>query len=373
MIKALDIWLPAWIRRERAATTGGVRHVMLAVCDHFEPRHGTDSAEAKARVEHWRREFPKMAGEFRDTDGCAPKHTFFFPIEQYESEIVGGIADLCHATGCETEVHLHHDRDTTDNLRRTLTEGTARLRSHGLLSTDESGTTRYGFVHGNWALDNSHPEGRHCGVRNELAVLRETGCYADFTLPSAPNRTQTRTINTLYYARGTDRPKSHDTGRRVRAGQASSPGDQNELLIVQGALALNWRWRKFGILPRVENSDLTGTNPPTAGRLRLWLECQVTVAGKPDWLFVKLHTHGAKPDNSRMLLGEPMRDFHRSLATLADADRNLRFHYVSARELVNIVHAAEAGCAGDPGEYRDFRYRQIQAGQPATNVVESRR
>lgn len=373
MIKALDIWLPAWLRRGRAATTGGVRHVMLAVCDHFEPRHGADGAEAKARVEHWQREFPKMAGEFRDADGCAPKHTFFFPIEQYESEIVGRIADLCHATGCETEVHLHHDRDTADNLRRTLAEGVARLRGHGLLSTDESDATRYGFVHGNWALDNSHPEGRHCGVRNELATLRETGCYADFTLPSAPNRTQTRTINSLYYARGTDRPKSHDTGRRVRVGQAPSPGDQNELLIVQGPLALNWRWRKFGVLPRIENSDLTGTNPPTAGRLRLWLECQVTVAGKPDWLFVKLHTHGAKPDNSRMLLGEPMRAFHRSLAALAVADHNLRFHYVSARELVNIVHAAEAGCAGDPGEYRNFRYRQIQAGQPVTNVAESRR
>lgn len=371
MIKALDIWLPAWLRRERAAAAGGVRHVMIAVCDHFEPRHGAGSAEAQARVDRWRQEFPKMASEFRDAEGVAPKHTFFFPIEQYEPEIVHGIASLCHASGCETEIHLHHDHDTAENLRQTLKQGIARLRSHGLLSTDESGATRYGFIHGNWALDNSHPEGRHCGVRNELAMLRETGCYADFTLPSAPNRTQTRTINSIYYARGTERPKSHDRGRRVSVWQPANPTDKSELLIVQGALALNWQRRKFGLLPRIENSDLTGANPPTAGRLRLWLDCQITVAGRPDWLFVKLHTHGAKPANSQMLLGEPMRAFHRSLAALAEADRNLRFHYVSARELVNIVHAAEAGCTGSPGGYRDFRYRQIRASQPATSAVES--
>jgi hypothetical protein len=31
-----------------------------------------------------------------------------------------------------------------------------------------------------------------------------------------------------------------------------------------------------------------------------------------------------------------------------------RLHYVSAREMYNIVKAAEAGRAGDPGQYRDF-------------------
>ena len=372
MIKALDIWLPAWLRRERAEVPGGIRHVMIAVCDHFEPRHGSDADDAQARVDHWQREFPKMAAEFRDADGVAPRHTFFFPIEQYEPAIVRGIADLCHATGCETEIHLHHENDTAENLRRTLAQGIERLSGHGLLSTDDYGATRYGFVHGNWALDNSHPEGRHCGVRNELAVLRETGCYADFTLPSAPNRTQTRTINSLYYARGTGQPKSHDTGRRVSVEQPENPADPSQLLIVQGPLALNWQRRKFGVLPRIENSDLTGSNPPTLSRLQLWLDCRIAVAGRPDWLFVKLHTHGAKPANARMLLGEPMRTFHRSLAEFAAADGDWRFHYVTARELVNIVHAAEAGCSGNPGEFRDFRYRQNRTVRPSVNVVESR-
>lgn len=357
-MKALDLWLPSWLLRDRKPEQPlGVRHVMLCVCDHFEPFHDATKSEALARVETWHRGFSEITRAFRDADGKPPRHTFFTPIEQHDDEVVGALAQLCHETGSETEIHLHHDRDTAENLRATLIRGKEQLAALGLLSRDAAGEVRYGFVHGNWALDDSHPHGRHCGVRGELKILRETGCYADFTLPSAPNRTQTRTINSLYYARSTNAPKSHDRGRSAWADRDQRPPGDDELLIVQGPLALNWSRRKFGILPRIENSDLTGANPPTLERLRLWLDCRITVANRPNWLFVKLHTHGAIERNSAMLLGEPMRAFHGSLAELAASDSQLRFHYVTARELVNILHAAEAGHSGDPGQFRDFRYR----------------
>lgn len=361
MLRALDIWLPAWRRRERSANPLGFRHVMVCVCDHFEPFHDTDKAGALARMALWHREWPRLAGEFQDADGQPPKHTFFHPIEQYDPDVIAALADVCAASGSEAEIHLHHDRDTAENLRATLLRGKGQLAAHGLLSRDAEGAIRYGFIHGNWALDDSHPEGRHCGVRGELAILRQTGCYADFTLPSAPNRTQTRRINALYYARSTMQPKSHDTGRRIRADRDGTPPADDELLIVQGPLALNWKRRKFGVLPRIENSDLTALNPPTAGRMQLWLDCRIQVEGRPNWQFIKLHTHGAIERNSGMLLGEPMRAFHRSLAKMAARDPALRFHYVTARELVNLVHAAEAGHSGEPGPFRDFRYRRADA------------
>ena len=332
---------------------------MLAVCDHFEPFHRAGKEEALERVATWKARFTELTREFSDADGGPPRHTFFYPIEQYDSDVIGQIAELCHTTGSETEVHLHHDNDTAANLQSTLLEGTERLASHGLLSRDRSGTLRYGFIHGNWALDNSHPEGRHCGVSNELSVLRETGCYADLTLPSAPNRTQTRTINSLYYAKGTAQPKSHDSGRRVRASRESSTPADDELLMVQGPLGLNWARRKWGLLPRIDNSDLTGANPPTKERLQLWLDCHISVENQSDWLFIKLHTHGAKPENSRMLLGERMRDFHRMLHSWMEADPTVRFHYVTARELVNIIHAAEDGHTGDPHPFRTYRYQPL--------------
>jgi hypothetical protein len=373
MIKALDIWLPAWFGREKHGQRAlGTRHVMIAVCDHFEPFHGVGQPEALARVETWQRELPRITAEFRDADGAPPKHTFFYPIEQYDTGVVQRLADTCTATGSETEIHLHHDNDTADNLRRTLEQGRDRFASHGLLSRDDTGAVRYGFIHGNWALDNSHPHGRHCGVRNELRVLKQTGCYADFTLPSAPERMQTRTINSVYYARGTDQPKSHDHGRRVRADRDPQPIHEDDLLLVQGPLALNWKRKKFGLLPRIENGDLTAANPPTAERLRLWLDCRVAVEDRPNWVFIKLHTHGAKPENTRMLLGEPMRAFHRALAKIAERDHTIRFHYVTARELVNILHAAEAGHSGEPGQFRDFRYHRVTSGEMSGSMAETR-
>jgi hypothetical protein len=33
-----------------------------------------------------------------------------------------------------------------------------------------------------------------------------------------------------------------------------------------------------------------------------------------------------------------------------------RLHYVSAREMVNILHAAEDGHTGDAGAWRDYLY-----------------
>ena len=124
-----------------------------------------------------------------------------------------------------------------------------------LVFYDSDGGLRYGFIHGNWALDNSHPDGRHCGVNQELGVLASTGCYADFTLPSAPNRTQTHMINSIYRALDTPRPKSHDDGELLRAGQPQTL-DGTSLLLIQGPLGLNWRRRKWGVLPRLENADL---------------------------------------------------------------------------------------------------------------------
>ena len=48
---------------------------------------------------------------------------------------------------------------------------------HGLLRAGpETGKIIYSFIHGNWALDNSRPDGRWCGVDNEIDILVETGC-----------------------------------------------------------------------------------------------------------------------------------------------------------------------------------------------------
>ena len=355
--RALDRWLPVYLRessKRRPPAAGMPVHVLLCIADHYEPQHGkVDAARAAGRVEAWVDGYPRLFGRFRDSDGRPPRHTFFFPIDEYDPSHVDAIAGLCRDGFGEVEIHHHHDNDTADALRRRLLEFKQLFHErHGVLPRHRrTGELMYGFVHGNWALDNSRPDGRRCGVNNELDVLRETGCYADFTLPSFPSPAQTRKINSIYYA--TDdpqRPRSHDWG--VDVGTGAKP--EHALLLVQGPLLLNWRSRKAGLAPRVENGNLQGNQPPSMCRLDLWLRARVQVPTRPDWFFVKLYTHGATEPNQAVVLGEPMVRFHEGLARRAAEDSLFRYHYVTAREMYNLVRAAEAGWKGSVADARDY-------------------
>lgn len=354
----IHLWLKPYIRQtisQRAGRVAPEIHLLLCVADHYEPKWGGAAREtADARVSSWVEEYPTLFEEFRDSDGRPPQHTFFYPIDEYEPAHVDALAELCRKGFGEIEVHLHHQDDTADNLRRILEDYTQMLAArHGLLARRrETGAVAYGFIHGNWALDNSRPDGCWCGVNNELDVLRETGCYADFTLPSAPSPTQTRKINSIYYAADDPRrPKSHDDGVDVGVG----PKPQRSLLLVQGPLLLSWRRRMWGVpIPSIENGCLQRSQPPSMERLDLWLRAGVQVPSRPDWYFVKLHTHGAAESNQQVVLGRPMVDFHKALAARSQRDRGFHFHYVTAREMYNLAKAAESGWRGSVDAARDF-------------------
>jgi hypothetical protein len=331
-------------------------HALICIADHFEP--GNDGATpqiAMDRVRRWAEEYPRLLGRFRDSDGLPPRHSFFYPVEQYNPEHLDLLSELCRAGYGEIEVHLHHDGDTDATLRATLLEAKELLSSrHGLLPRHrDSGELAYGFIHGNWALDNSRPDGRWCGVDNELDVLRETGCYADFTLPSAPSPTQTRKINSIYYAQDDpNRPRSHDWG--VDVGDGPPPADS--IMLIQGPLVLDWSRRKWGLVPRIENGCIQNNQPPTAGRFDLWLRASVQVPSRPDWYFIKLHTHGAPESNQAVLLGDPIVRFHEMLARRSKEDPRFHFHYVTAREMFNLARAAEEGWTGSVSDARDYQF-----------------
>jgi hypothetical protein len=339
-------WLPAYLKeRQRFQTpkSDDEVHVLLCIADHFEPKAGKASVETGTkRVATWVEQYPKQFGHFRDSDGRPPRHSFFFPIEEYEKEYLDALAGLCRAGFGEVEIHLHHDNDTPAGLRAELLRFKDILVGHGLLSRHrQSGKVMYGFVHGNWALCNARPDGTWCGIDHEIPILLETGCYADFTFPSAPSATQPPIINRIYYAADRpDGPRSQDIA--LPAGAATD----NALLMVQGPLLLNWSRRKWGFFPGVENGCLQCTQPPSVERLWQWLQARVQVSARPDWFFVKLHSHGGPEYDHGTLLGEPMVKFHEDLAKLARENPKFHFHYVTAREMVNCIRAAQAGYTG---------------------------
>lgn len=353
--KNMECWLGAYVRsliRPRPRPVGPI-DVLLCIADHFEPGWNEAPFEVqRQRVGRWVHGLPKLAERHHGADGKSLQHTFFFPAEEYHPEHLDRLATLHHHGLGDVEVHLHHHQDTADGLRAKLLWFTETLhRRHGLLRLNEwTGLVEYGFIHGNWALDNSLPDGAWCGVNDELTVLRDTGCYADFTFPSAPSATQPRTINSLYYA--TDdpsKPKSHDAGVEVRTGGRAT----GDLLMVQGPLTLNWRKRVYGLLPRIENGEMTPDNPPTPQRADLWIRRHIHVKGQPNWIFVKLHTHGAEERHSEVLLGQALDETLSYLERAYNDGIRYRLHYVTAREMVHIIKAAEGGCTGDPHRYRE--------------------
>lgn len=354
--RQIHIWLPGFWRHHRKLSTiarpVGPVHVMFCFVDHYEPlAAGASDALGMRRVERWVHDYRKVAGKFRDADGRVPSHSFFYPEEEYRAEYLEAIAGLCRDGFGEVEVHLHHDDDTPDGLTNKLDRFTRTLADTHALLPCVAGKIPFAFIHGNWALDNSRRDGCWCGVNNELVVLREAGCYADFTLPSAPSDTQTSMVNSIYYA--TDDPyrsKSHDRGEALRVG-GKPTGD---LLIFQGPLALHWHHRKFGIWPRIENSDIAPTDIPITDRVPLWVKQHIHVEGRPEWIFIKVHTHGAIEENADFLFGGELEKLFACLDDLCNDGVHNVLHYVTAREAYNIAKAAEAGKSGNPGQYRDF-------------------
>jgi hypothetical protein len=354
--KQLHLWLGGFLRHSLKTRLLGLkvqqpRHLLFAFCDHFEPLWGKATDEVgQDRVAAWVEGYPRLTAPFRDADGHHPQHSFFFPGEQYRPQFLEDLATLARQQLGEVEFHLHHDGDTAEKLGRDLARYLGQFAEHGHLARDPDGRLRYAFIHGNWCLANSRKDGRYCGVDNELQVLFDTGCYADFTWPAAPDECQPHIVNQIYWPLG-------DLGARRAYDHRWEPArvghvQRDRLLFIQGPLALA---RKRGRVPiRLENSHLTGIDPGSPERVRTWVQQQIHVKGRPEWIFVKVHTHGAPEQTARGLLGEGGRLLHRELTTRYNDGQRWILHYVTAREMYNIAMAAMAGSTGNPDQYRDF-------------------
>jgi hypothetical protein len=295
--KNADLWFPSYVRgRVKRWSAPKPKRLWVALTDHFEPCGGGVTLEvARQRMAAWQRKWPGIAaGAPRDAAGNGPRFTVFYPQEEYEREIVNATAELCRDGSGDVEVHLHHFNDDAESLAGKLREFTARLHNdHGLLHVHE-GRLVFGFIHGNWALDNSHPTGYGCGVKGELQVLRELGCYGDFTMPSLPSPTQSRIVNEIYWTAGDpEKPRGFDQGVTATVGG----GVQGGLLMIPGPLGFRFRDR---LMPRMETGELACYDVPTPDRVERWIDLAPRIG---EDIFVKLYGHTAREDNAAALLG----------------------------------------------------------------------
>lgn len=352
--KNLDAWLGGYakhaFRNAIRPKVVGPRHILFATCDHYEPLWNTSTREVGSRrVQAWLEGYPALTREFRDSDGHHPRHSFFFPGEQYIPEWMDSLAKLTRDGFGEVELHMHHDRDTAETTRAKIELYKKRFSEHGLFSRDAHGSLRYAFIHGNWCLANARRDGRNCGVDNELQVLFDSGCYADFTFAAAPDESQPRIVNEIYWPTGDlSQKRAYEHGEEARVGHAY----QDRLLMITGPLAIAARAEKIPIW--IDAAGITQKRPPTAFRMKTWVNQNIHVHGRPEWVFVKTYTHGAPEPQADVYLGEAARTFHRTLTTQYNDGTHFKLHYVTAREMFNIAMAAMDGKSGNPGEYRDY-------------------
>ena len=76
------------------------------------------------------------------------------------------------------------------------------------------------------------------------------------------------------------------------------------------------------------------------------------------------------PTQQNAVLGEPFQRFLNELVTGA-AERKETLHFVTAREMTNILLAACDGRDGDPGNYRDYRFKQVASLTSSSRMTSS--
>ena len=356
----------------QAAPAAGPRHVLFAFVDHFEPTGSAPGPEVTA----WVDDYMAMASRHVDGDGRHPVHSYFLlfgsvPIGK-TSTCVPAIDPACleqtliqlnqatYAGYGEIEFHCHHgledegqrtEEEATRELLDLIAQARVSFNEHGALLTAESSPRfTFGFIHGMWALDNSRIGPglnwascrQFCGVNRELALLRAQNAYADFTFP-AWGTMEPYLRDAIFYAADDEEPTSYRNRANTRLVEVGQP-PWGDLMIVEG--------------PQ-DNANIGPCDWPSLWRMHGWVARNIHVLGNDQWVFVKVHTHGCA-DN---VANQAVRDVFFGVGSdrfYSDIEREYndgvawKLHYVSAREMYNIIKAAEAGKTGDPEAYRDF-------------------
>ncbi|HEV3329364.1 MAG TPA: hypothetical protein VG096_00175 [Bryobacteraceae bacterium] len=336
------VWLPGyahWLTHQERAKTQPI-HIFFLYADHFEPGQRFDL------MERWLKEYPKMAERHRDSNGRRLQHTWFYPAEQPIDRNLLALRKLVAAGYGETELHLHHFHDTPASARRRFEEGISYFQRFGFLKGVD-GHTHFAFVHGNWSLDNSLGDA-YCGNSQELRMLKELGCFADFTFPSLWEHSQPAWVNNIYDVTDDDRPKSYDQGVPIAVGWHPS----GDLVLVQGPLLILPSINPAKLFFSVVDGDIHPGVPVTPQRVDAWVRANIHVAGRPDWVLIKVHGHaGSSTADLEETIGP---DFDNALTYLEkhyNDGRQYLLHYVTARETYNLIRAGADGKQGDPQQY----------------------
>lgn len=319
-------------------------HIIFQFVDHYE------LAGKHPRLSEWMSKYPRLASRHSDADGSYPKHTWFYALDLMQEDELEQLKELVSAGFGEIELHLHHSHDTSESFQNKLRTGLKIFQKYGFMRPIKEGIDGcFAFIHGNWSLNNSRGD-QFCGVDNEIELLKQTGCYGDFTFPALYSAAQPNMINTIYYADFKKGASGYFKGRRATVGIKET---EKEFMIFEGPFTINWRDWHHKWHPTIEDGEVGISNTHGSPvRIDSWIRQGIHVKGRPEWVFVKAFCHGGQ--DHLQVLGEETDKMFSYLEEKYNDGSKYILHYVTSREAYNMVKAAEDGKSGDPNQFRNY-------------------
>ena len=321
------VWLPGYVswlfHQEKAA--GAPVHVF------FSSSITSSRARTAAMMDRWVSEYPKIAGPASRQRGAPVAAHVVLPGEQPIDRNMTALQKLVAGGYGETELHLHHFNDTPQSARERFQRAIAWFQTFGFLRCAD-GATHFGFIHGNWSLDNSRGNA-FCGNNRELAMLRELGCFGDYTFSSIFYESQPSSVNNIFEA--TDDDRRNPTIAAWRCGLASEPA--GDLLIFQGPLLLVPTARPAKLFLEVENAgDSRGGAGHAAPRGRL--DAGQHPRGRTSRVAVRQDPHARRQRQGRTrtrFWGPELDQALTYMEKTYNDGAHYVLHYVTAREAFN--------------------------------------
>ena len=364
----------------------GVAKVFYFHADHFEPwGSGLNEKTAKA-AEHFAqqtRTSPYAAKlslfystyvphrlEFGGTDQPDARrapgdNVVFYQRSPQQDELATNairplVADGLH----EMHLHVHHEWWTRNdshldspvshwvNAHSTGPLDQQRLDLFFSLATAqiarETGApfSRWGFVHGNWALAGS--DRRICQIENELSMIMRHGGFGDFTFPAGRAICDPQ-IETPFTCRPLDLVRAYDLA------EADPSPISHDTRIMQPDRFFIWNSKI-----KADYSSLDYYYPPNRDRFKKtdlmvdnWLKNSVVIG---DCLFVKTHAHSmynyynmADPTSLiPHLYPDTVAVFDRLSKACDNADVELRF--VTVNEVMEVLHRIDGTVPSPPSD-----------------------
>jgi len=295
-----------------AIKSRGIEKLVVLHCDHFEPEEALLRGVTVSNIKNWMdRQIPFSGFIKHNLHTClgdAPEGAWKTPGDKIYFKRGSPWAEhnqiFAHlAQTKDLQVHLHHETFTQNSYpQESLSEGQKKSHTYAQNRADDAADsrrvetklgavldgiyeatgkrlTRWGFVHGCWALNGGDPE--VCKVADEVEILMRNGCVADFSFPAGrrvcdPVRKQPFTIKPINLIR------SYDSA-------GSSPQEWS------GEIAPG-RFLVWSSGRSAWNSSLDFYSPGSAARwdilinwLPQWLAFDMPVVGSTGWF--KCHAH----------------------------------------------------------------------------------